>query len=117
MKKMLFLFLVAVGIASIQTSSFAAGPEVWKSGCAFFVGNEQRALSSCIVKVYATATSATEKWEWDNGNHTVVKMSDAGIFVNDQKAEEYDGSQILDIEDTHCYRIKSTDKVYCWGAD
>ena len=25
------------------------------------------------TKVYANATSATEKWEWENGNHTVVK--------------------------------------------
>ena len=117
MKKLLCVFLIIIGAISIQSSSFAAGPEVWKTGCAYFLGNGRKALSSCVVKVYATATSATEKWEWDNGNHTVVKMSDEGIFVNDQKAEEYDGSQILDIEDTHCYRIKTTSKVYCWGVD
>ncbi len=117
MKNMLCLFLVSIGAISMQSSSFAAGPEVWKSGCAYFLGNEQKALSSCTVKVYANATSATEKWQWDNGNHTVVKMSDEGIFVNDQKADEYDGSQILDVEDTHCYKIKSTSKVYCWGVN
>ncbi len=109
--------MLTAGTMSMQTTGFAAGPEVWNTGCAYFLGSEQKALSSCVVKVFANATSATEKWQWDNGNHTIVKMSDKGIYLNDQKAEEYDGSQILDVEETRCYRIIATNKVYCWGVD
>jgi len=73
MKKFLCVFLVVIGAVSIQSSSFATDFEIWKSGCAYFLGNEQKALSSYVVKVYATATSATEKWQWENGKHNVLK--------------------------------------------
>jgi hypothetical protein len=109
--------LVIIGAISIQFTSIAASLEVWISECAYFLGNEQKAPISCVVKVYATVTSATEKWEWDNGNHSVVKMSDDDIFDIDQKAEEFDGKQILAVEETHCYEIKTTNKVYCWGIN
>jgi len=99
-----------------QSSGFAAGPQTHKSGCAFIEGTMVKADFPCIVKVYANATSATEIWEWDNGNHTEVKMSAAGITVNGQPAEKFDASEIIDVEEPNCYRIKATSKIYCWGV-
>lgn len=116
MKNILPLLLLIFGIVFVQTSSFAAGPEIWKSGCAYFIDKKVKTEAACTVKVYANATSATEEWEWENGNHTVVKMSDKGIFLNGKAAEKIDASEFLDVEETHCYKIVASGKIYCWGV-
>lgn len=116
MNKAIYLLLFALSLIVLKTPGFAAGPEIWKSGCAYIVGKQVKADTTCTVKIYATATSATEVWEWDNGNHTVVKMSDKGILLNGQQAEKYDGTQVIDVEEPTCYRIKNTSKIYCWGT-
>ena len=116
MKKIIAFALLAIAAISVQTPGFAAGPETYKSGCVYIAGTQVKADVPCTVKVYANATSATEVWEWDNGNHTEVKMSDAGITVNGQTAEKFDASEILDVEEPVCYRIKASGKIYCWGV-
>jgi len=116
MKKVTAVALLASAAIFVQTSGFAAGPETYKSGCVYIDGSEVKADVPCTVNVYANATSATEVWEWDNGNHTEVKMSAAGITVNGQAAKKFDASEILDVEEPNCYKIKASGKIYCWGV-
>ena len=114
MKKTFYLSLITAGAAFASKQSIAAGPEIQTTECIYITGKSVKATARCTVKVYARATSATEEWEWDNGARTIVKMSDKGILVNDQKAEERNASEIIDVE-AYCYRIKATDETYCWG--
>ena len=114
MKKTFCLSLLAAGAVFTPTYSIAAGPEIWTTECIYITGKSVKANAPCTVKVFARATSATEEWKWDNGTSTIVKMSDKGILVNDQAAEERDASGIIDVE-AHCYGLKATDEIYCWG--
>lgn len=114
MKTLFFLALLAASVAFPSTPGFAAGPEILTTECIYITGKSVKANAPCIVKVYATATSATEKWEWDNGTRTTVKMSDQGILVNGREAEERNASEIIDVE-AYCFAIKATDEIYCWG--
>jgi hypothetical protein len=114
MKKLFGLSLLATFAAFALTPSLAAGPEIHTTECVYIVGKSVKANAPCTVKVYATATSATEEWKWNNGTRTNVKMSDKGILVNDQDAEERNASEIMDME-AYCFGIKATNKIYCWG--
>ena len=114
MKKSFCLSLLAASAVFSPTLSIAAGPEIRTTECIYITGKSVKANAPCTVKVYARATSATEEWKWDNGTRTVVKMSNEGILVNDQEAEERNASEIIDVE-AYCYAIKATDEIYCWG--
>jgi hypothetical protein len=114
MKKTFYFSLLAAGAIFAQTHSIAAGPEVRTTKCIYITGKSVKANAPCTVKVYARATSASEEWIWDNGTRTIVKMSDKGVLVNNQKAEERNASEIIDVE-AYCYGIKATDETYCWG--
>jgi hypothetical protein len=114
MKKLFILPLLFASAVANHTSSNAAGPEVWDATCFYVVDQRVQSEVPCVVKVYASATSATEEWEWQNGAHTVVKMSDEGTFVDGQRADEKMGEEIIGA-DAYCYALQSADNIFCWS--
>lgn len=112
MSKLFCPSLFAAVFIFAQYPAHAAGPEIWKGECVHIVGKKVKASSPCTVKVYATATSASEEWEWKGGARTSVKMSDAGTFVNGQPAEKRDASEIIDVE-LDCLGIRGKRDIFC----
>lgn len=107
----LSLFLIGT------TPTLAAGPEVWETACLYHDGTKTVTSTLCTVSVYANATSASEEWQWENGNFTKVETSNTGITVNSKPAEIFEEFwQHIDVEATACYRIIGSDEFYCWGV-